>query len=102
MILAVDDDESEMICWYVLSSLDLALTHAKVPELRGVEVESHGGPGGGPLWPWGSGGPQFSSHGRSHGYLVWKPPRRTLQSTHGQYFTYQREAASAFGCWIAA
>ena len=56
MILAVDDDESEMICWYVLSPLDLASTHAKVPELRGVEVESLGGPGGGPLWPWGSGG----------------------------------------------
>ena len=48
MMFAVGDIESEMIWVYGLSLFDLAPTHVGVPELREVEVEGPGSPGGGP------------------------------------------------------
>ena len=55
-MFAVDDEESEMISLYGLSTFDLAPAHAEVPELWEVVVGGLWGPGGGPLRPGGSGG----------------------------------------------
>ena len=66
--LAVDEVESDIICAYDLSPLDLAPSHSEVLELRCVEL---GGPGG----PWWSSPTlrvrraSLGAHGHGHGCL---------------------------------
>ena len=101
-MFAVDDEESEMISLYGLSTFDLAPAHAEVPELWEVVVGGLGGPGWGPLrpggqggvvqfpWPWWPWSPYLKCSFEPIKFHTWSRIHRSVRS--GEWF----------GCWIAA